>query len=415
MADFLLEQAIYGTGTSGGYQFLAQSPGFREEWRALAEQICTRFGDRPAGVTCPACVFSQPFERQHVVVVQVADQGVDDAGRPGAIAFRLLLLPRHMYEHLGDPFAIADRYPPPWDARGELPVLEWTGGPLPPRTVEDVQRVLKTDNGPALLGGVQALLDGSRLVFERARPDGDLVRGLWTLLPHSSRAHLWPASFAFSNALGFDALVVAQANAGYQGYLTEEQAKDYPEGRYELSLQTAAEAADQASLDHLFARRSMAQTWRLGLILLAVFAVVVLCIKVFTPQASPPPPPAPPKQAPVKLELPPASDFPALSPQEQADLRRALWTLANELGVKPMPDPGTPEQLIAAIDAKLGTPDAGHDPGKDVSEGPPERRLRALLWKQGVPEYRQQTLKGGELVERLRRKLVEEKHIPEKP
>src|SRR5689334_20198285 len=114
MADFLLEQAIYGTGASGGYQFLAHSPEFRDEWRPLAEQICTRFGDRPAGVTCPTCVFAQPFGRDHVAVVQVADQGVDDAGRPGALAFRLLLLPRRMYEHLGDPFAIAERYPPPW-------------------------------------------------------------------------------------------------------------------------------------------------------------------------------------------------------------------------------------------------------------------------------------------------------------
>ena len=185
MADFILEQAIYGSAASGGYQFLARSPGFRDDWRAPAEQLCTSFGDRPAGVTCPACVFARPFDREQVAVVQVADQGADDAGRPGA--------------RLSNPARAAKdvRAPrrPVRDCRAIPAAVEHArraararmdGRPLPPRTVEDVQAVLKTDNGPALLGGVQALLDGSRLVFERTQPDGALVRGLWTLLPDSS-------------------------------------------------------------------------------------------------------------------------------------------------------------------------------------------------------------------------------------
>src|SRR5206468_7401 len=129
-------------------------------------------------------------------------------------------------------------------------------------------------------GGAQALLDGGRVVFERAQPDAGLIRGLWTLLPASSRAHLWPASFAFGNALGFDAVVVARANGdAFAGYVGEEQAKDYPEGRYELNLQIAAEAGDQAELDHLFARRSRAQTWRLGLFLVAVLGLVLVSLQ----------------------------------------------------------------------------------------------------------------------------------------
>ncbi len=91
----MIEQAIYGGQDTGGYRFLARSPGFRDDWLAEAERVCTGFGERPAGVACPACVFARPFGRRHVAIVQVADQGQDDTGRPGALAFYLLILPRN--------------------------------------------------------------------------------------------------------------------------------------------------------------------------------------------------------------------------------------------------------------------------------------------------------------------------------
>ncbi len=121
----MIEQAIYGGQGTGGYQFLARSPGFRDEWLADAQQLCTGFGERPAGVACPLCTFARPLGSSHVAVVQAADQGIDDTGRPGILAFRLLILPTTLYRDLGgDPFFIADTYPPPWQARGSLPTLE---------------------------------------------------------------------------------------------------------------------------------------------------------------------------------------------------------------------------------------------------------------------------------------------------
>src|SRR5438128_11945822 len=112
MPDILLEQALYGAHDSGGYRFLARSPGFLDDWLPEAERLCAGFGERPAGVACPGCVFAKPFGKQHLAVVQVADQGTDDAGRPGALAFRLLVMPRAFYA--GDPFALAERLPPAW-------------------------------------------------------------------------------------------------------------------------------------------------------------------------------------------------------------------------------------------------------------------------------------------------------------
>ena len=93
----------------------------------------------------------------------------------------------------------------------------------------------------------------------------------------SVRTEFWPASFAFGNALHFDALVVPNAGGEeYAGYIHGEQAGDYPEGRYELNLQIAAENGDQRELDALFARRSRKETWRLGLILLGMCLLVAI-------------------------------------------------------------------------------------------------------------------------------------------
>src|SRR5262249_43556599 len=193
-----------------------------------------------------------------------------EPGRPAGLTSHVLTMPRAEYtQYLGDPFAVADRFPPPWGQAAPLASLSLPAEPLPPRTVEEVQRVLQrvkahallegedplnhdrpltVDNAesPALLGGVQVLVDGGRVVFERPGPDDGLMRGLWTLLPTRTRGELWPASFAFDNALGFDALVVPRADGPqYDGYTDEEQAAEYPPGSYELNLQIAAESGNQ--------------------------------------------------------------------------------------------------------------------------------------------------------------------------
>ncbi len=406
MSDIRMEQAIYGGQGAGGYRFLARSPGFRDEWLADAEQLCTRFGERPAGVQCPACVFAQPFGKDQVAVVQVADQGTDDTGRPGALGFHLVLVPRAAYtEGIGDPFIVADRCPPPWQARGELPALSWPAEPLPPRTVAQVQQVLQRPNSAFLLGGAQALVDGGRIVLERPAPDTEVLRGLWLLLPASTRSQLWPASFAFDNALDFHVVVVPRADPErYANYMTEEQAGDYPEGRYELNLQIAAEAGDQAELDRLFARRSSAQTLRLCLVLVLVMGVLALAMQLLS--SNPEPRPVPPANK--FPNLPPAETYRLLSPREQDELTRKLRELAVQLNIQPLPPTLTAEGLLLAIDRQLGTP-PGKDCGSLKNYGPWERQLRVLLWKHEVPGYNDPKYNVSELVERLQKKVVRPK------
>jgi hypothetical protein len=405
MPHVIIEQALYGSQDAGGYRFLARSAGFQEDWLSAAEQLCTGFGERPGSVACPACVFAQPLGKRHVAIVQVADQGSDDAGRPGALGFRLLVIGRAPYTNLiGDPFAVAERFPPSWQARGELPALSWPGEPLPPRTVAMVQKVLQRADGPALLGGTQVLLDGGRLVFERPAPDTALLHDLWTLLPASSRAQLWPASFAFGNALGFDAVVVPRARAEeYADYVREEQAAEYPEGSYELNLQIAAEAGDQKELDALFGRRSHAQMLRLALILLGLMVTVALVSKFLAPSAPRRPTPATaPAATPPRPRLRSAGDYPSLNEPMRRRLTQDLQAFALRIGA-PLPQSVTAENLLEAIDRRLGTPDPQRDPGADLTTGPPERRLRALLWKHGVAGYDDPGLNPAELVERLDR------------
>jgi hypothetical protein len=317
MSAIPIEQAIYRRRDGESPQLVGRSPGFADSWLPLTEELIRGFGERPAGVRCGAAVFARPLANRQVAVVQVADQ---ELGQP-TLAFRVLALPLADYvRYLGDPFAVSDRFPPCWGEKEPLPALTMPAEPLPPRTVEDVQRVLqrvkahalredqdpddelppevRNAESPALLGGVQVLVDGGRVVFERPAPDDGLMRGLWTLLPTRTRCDLWPASFAFGNALGFDALIVpSTAGGAFAGYTTEDQAADYPQGNYELSLQTAAEAGNQQDLDALLSRRSWKDTWRLGLTILAVMLGVLLFQRLTAPPPREAPPAGPPSRA----------------------------------------------------------------------------------------------------------------------
>lgn len=246
---------------------------FAAEEMLLATAV--KFGRRPAGVACPQAVFALPVGRDRVVVVQVADRPDGSADPP--LAFRVLVLSRRLYAELGDPFAVADRYPANFDARGPLPSLAWPPEPLPRRQVGVLREMLKAGDSQWLLGATQALLDGAHVAVERTAPDADRVRGLWQLLPDRIRCDLWPATFAFAGDLNFHAVVTPVA---VPGHLSEEQTKDYPEGRYEAAVQVAIESSDQAELDRLLARRPSSEVLRLGLAML-LFAFIVAAVLKF--------------------------------------------------------------------------------------------------------------------------------------
>jgi hypothetical protein len=272
--DLRIQQAV-ALADARGVKLAARSPEFDT---AEAERVAVLFGTRPAGVACPLAHFACPFGKSHVAVVRVED-------RPGDfLGFRFLILHRDLYLHLGDPFAISDRYPANWHASGTLPELEWPHETLPERSVEQLDAVLRDGDGPLLLGGAQAVVDGNRVLLKRDAPDEALARGLWQLLPDRTRVDRWPASFAFSDELGFHLAVLPALPAAARGPkpLTEEAVKDYPPSSYELNLQIAVESRDGAALRKLLARRTADDTIRLGLYIIA-FALVVALLFRFLP------------------------------------------------------------------------------------------------------------------------------------
>lgn len=216
-------------------------------------------------------VFALPLDPIHCTVATVRQDN-------GVLFFRFLFVHREAYRWIGDPFEISDRFPLNMQCRGSLPMLRWPDEPRPLRQVADLQHVLKDGDGPLLLGATQAILDGARLLVERAKPDRKLIRGLWQLLPDASRGEIWPAEFCLGPALLFHIacmpVVVVKA-----GTLNEEQAKDYPAGRYELALQLAAETGDQVALNQVLARRSSREVLRMALAMLAFAMLVVVGLK----------------------------------------------------------------------------------------------------------------------------------------
>src|SRR5262245_2138534 len=250
----------------GDAGLIARSDDFEDAWAPDVERIVTGFG-LPRGGSAPDCLFAVPFDRRRVAVISVS-------GR----RFRLLVLPRSLYDLIPDPFAIADRFPPRWDASGTLPALEWPEEVLPKRTVGVLDAVFKHGDGPFLLGACQTLVDSGRISSVRSHPDPKVCRDLWALLPDSTRRHTWPATFAYSTHLGFQLVVLpAQPEGGIAGYLSEDQARDYPECRYERELQFAVEHNDQRTVDRLLARRTSAEALRL-----AVWGVVAAAVISFT-------------------------------------------------------------------------------------------------------------------------------------
>jgi hypothetical protein len=246
MISRTIAQAVVGDGG-----VLAQSDHFDDAWRPEAERVVEAYG-LPRGESAPDCLFVVPLLRRHVAIVSVA-------GR----RFRFLILTRALYNAVPDPFAIVERYPPKWDA--PLDSLEWPTEPLPRRTVVQLDQIFKHGDGPLLLGACQTLVDSGRIAIRRDRPEPGLIRDLWNLLPDSTRRGTWPATFAYSAGLGFGLVVLpAIPDGGLPGYLTEDQARDYPESRYERELQTAVEHGDQRTVDTLFARRTSSETLRLA-------------------------------------------------------------------------------------------------------------------------------------------------------
>lgn len=270
--DLTIEEArlVRPARRAGATRWLNRSAGLSDDDAAALERQAEAFGDRPAGVTCELAVSVRPLGRDRVVIAEARDQSnglPEPDGWP--LEFRFRVLSRRLYEALGDPFGVLDEL-------GDRPAPQWPGEPLPPRTIAELQTVLKEGDTPLLLGGVQSVLDGGRVVLVRTSPVDGFARGLWRLLPDASRGRRWLSTFAFAHDpdLHLQVLPPGVPFPDGPGVLVEERVHSYPDSNYERSLQAAVEAGDQGALDRELRRGDAADMARLMLWLLGAMIVV---------------------------------------------------------------------------------------------------------------------------------------------
>ncbi len=193
------EQAVYGSFPfwDRGYAVLAQSPHCRPEWLTALCAACQRFGERPGGVAEAPSLFAMRLEgRGPWVIVGVSGQGVDDRGRPGALAFHALFLRPRDYRRIdGVPFALAGALRSDWSAAVRtLPTGEWA--------IE-----APADSPPPDAFAVRiaaALARGRRVAIRADAPADALARAVWRALPPRARRRASLATWAFANGNRFD-------------------------------------------------------------------------------------------------------------------------------------------------------------------------------------------------------------------
>ncbi len=199
----LLEQFVYGSFPfwDRGYDVLARSPGCRPEWVAEALTACRQYGEAPSGVEPSPALFAIRLGRGPWGIVGVGPQGSDDRGRPGALAFHVLIVPDRDYRRAGsDPFGFSGALRRDWSAGTTLGPLPWS--------VEAPRQAVGPPGDTRARSIVTAMESGRRVALESAGPIDGLAREVWAGLPEKVRRRAAVATWAYGNANRFDLVAV---------------------------------------------------------------------------------------------------------------------------------------------------------------------------------------------------------------
>jgi hypothetical protein len=165
------------------------------------KMVCQRYGE-PSRVVFDlwgAC-FSLRLASGPWAIVGVSGQGVDDHGRPGALAFHGLFVTPREFRKVGfDPFALAGALRREWGPLTSLSLGVYSIEPeatTSPEPTADARLIR------------DALVAGRRVVFESPGPATSLVRSAWLLLREGHRSRLSVATFAFGNGNQFDLMAL---------------------------------------------------------------------------------------------------------------------------------------------------------------------------------------------------------------
>ncbi len=191
------EQAVYGSFPfwDKGYAILARLPRLprrvarRPQGRLPTLRRATAARGRSRGAWSRARLpRSGPW-----AIIRPSPQGVDDRGRPGALAFHALFLSGGDYRKAGAfPFEFARLLRTDWSADPPL-----ASGHLPRERPSPAEPATTGDDRAARIA--KALLRGRRVALEADGPIDDLARSVWLVLPVRRRARLSLATWTYTN------------------------------------------------------------------------------------------------------------------------------------------------------------------------------------------------------------------------
>ncbi len=204
----MIEQAVYGSFPfwNRGYAVLSRSSGCRPEWLAALKQASQRYGERPPGVAEAQAMFARKIERGPWMIVGVAPQGEDDAGRPGALAFHALFVGSWSYLRAGaDPFSFAGLHRREWSPDDLVTTL--------PSPSLDVRASTEDSDEGSSETIAQAITAGRQVVVPSAGPIDVLAQAVWKRLTLRVRLRASVATWAFDNANRFDLVAMPRLSA----------------------------------------------------------------------------------------------------------------------------------------------------------------------------------------------------------
>src|SRR5262245_29399162 len=191
------EQAVYGSFPfwDRGYATWAHSPGCRPEWLDWLGATCPRIGPPPPGESTGGLCALRP-DRETWAIIGTYDQGTDDRGRPGAVAFHALFLSARDHRELdGDPFRLAHRLRRDWgpDDRDLDAVIMDLPSPDTASTGEADEKARQLTS---------RIARGERIGLPSKTPIDELAREVWRALPRSVRLRATLATWTNATDLG---------------------------------------------------------------------------------------------------------------------------------------------------------------------------------------------------------------------
>jgi hypothetical protein len=233
MLQVRYEQAVYGSFPfwDRGYGALANSPGCRPEWLAAFERACQRFGEPTPG-SCPdGAVFALRLGRGPWAVVGVSSSGLDDRGRPGALAFHALFVAaRDLMRCPRGPFDLVPALRKDWGPQttltGAMIEVDDTSA-SPSALVPDASPPVDEPGMDRAVRIVKALGPRARrrVALESASPLNDLACAVWLRAGDDLRKRLSIATLAYSNDNHFTLVTLPKLASAELGpdYLTPDQ------------------------------------------------------------------------------------------------------------------------------------------------------------------------------------------------